>query len=389
MLLSQILLENFQLYTRDDRGNWLTQGVDEIMADPQSDKTILKQSPSSRRYGEQPSLTVYPEFIEIEREFSLVLSDDHAWVSETYPGESIPVIRFLLSRWPEYGEFTLESSGKALQDIAAQDIPAMRKQEFWYHGTTTNALPDIQRLGLMPRDVNQRNYRGLGGSEKGLVYLAANSDDSRMHAENAAQQFGGAPVLLKIDLSGLEAGIVDDHDVRFTTLGKGGYDSGDRTTDRIRNRGGEASYRAIQTIAYKGRIPPTRIEVIWQGTEKKGRVQRRSDHYEFVDKLSALAKQLNKDQLYEFFHIVGAPPSGWTGSQVKYSDIFYTEPEKLINTIYSRRSQPKQFARWINGMRLRSAKWRNSQKRWYKDDIGSVLKLIDEQYQDLLDPNRA
>jgi hypothetical protein len=382
MRITELLCEDYRLLTRDARGNWL-HGAEAILDDIHQAKTILKQSPNYvRGYEPTPTLTVYPEIFDQARrnEYALELDGDYyARMHETYEGEGLPIVRFLLSRWPDYAEFDLPEQDCTLGEYAKSAVWRLQDQDIWYHGTTSIQAKGILRLGLMPQGVSARNYRGLGGSETGLVYLGSSESTAEFHAENAAKHFGGAPVVLAIDLKGLEANIVDDHDVRTTSLGQNDHDYGDISTRRIKRRGGESSYRALGTIAYRGRIPPTRIKVIWQGKERAGARQQKAEHFDFVDKLSTLAKTMNKNLLYDLFLIIGLSPSGWDGSKVRFDDRYYTDPEKTINSVYQKRTQPKAFASWIRGMQKRGARWRKAYAITGNEAIGAVLKLIAEE----------
>lgn len=375
MRLRELLCENFRLLTRDNRGNWLSQGVDEIMADSDAPKTILKVA---------STLTVHPNvYPEINDGFYIEVFgyNDQGRIRETFHGEAVPVLRFILSRWPQYGTVVDDETGISFADIAKQGRPRLANQREWYHGTASLHVPEIMRLGLRPRDTSERNYAGLGGSETGMVYLAADRDAATMHAENAARKFGGAPTVLQIDLTGLEDRIVDDHDVRVVALGKKHAERGDRTTQRVKANPGESSYLTLGTIAFKGRIPPNRIKVVWQGKEKVGRKQKYSVQYQFVNQLGALAKQLtDRHDLHELFRIVGVRPSHYYGRTFEYADNYYDAPDKTMHSVYRARSQPKRFEQWLNGMRLRAGRWRGKTQN---PAAQQIVQLIDQMYAEL------
>ncbi len=384
MLISE-LLENFQLLTRDHMGNYLSSNVDKIMNNIDLDKVITKQYVSR---AENVSLILHPilysEFFEeTNKEFRIILFNDKtAVIHETFYGEAIPALRFLLSRWPSYSDFKTED-GETLAEIANKKTKDMSSQTHWYHGTTSKSLLDIRRFGLVPKDVSQRNYSGLGGSETGLVYLGSDEDVAKFHAQNAAKKFGGAPVVLKINLQGLENKIVDDHDVRYTTISKSSPH--DKRIKRIRNVPGLSSFLTLGTIAVKGRIPANRIEVVWTGKERKGRLDDKKNQYEFVTKLSMLAKNFSRDELYTFFHIIGMETSGIADGKWLYSKNAYAEPDKAVYSVYAKKLSPRKFSRWINGMKLRSSRWRKSPS----DNKMETIKLIDDAWNKFFGQNHS
>ena len=365
-------------------GNWIN-GTDS-MDDVDGEKTIVKQRSPYRELNE-PVLAVYPQvYPEKQPGFSIRIYHDHtADITETFEGEVIPVLRFILSRWPEYGDIVTQSHNGltdevtevTFKEIASQERKRLRNQQDWFHGTTSLYAPDILRIGLAPQDVSKRNYRGMNGSETGVVYLGSDEDTAKFHAKNAAKNLGGAPVVLKIDMTGLENRIVNDHDVRDYPLVKD-HNSNDISANRVKNNPGEASYLTIGTISVKGRIPPNKISIAWQGKETVGARQKKSSQIQFVDQLASLAKQLDKPKLYDFFKIIALQPSGWQGGRVKYNDSYYADIEKTINTVYGYKAQPKQFAKWVNGMRIRAGSWRKrAELNLSGNEEAAIVQLID------------
>lgn len=385
MLIADFLTENYRLFTRDNRGNWI-RGAEELMRDVDGEKTIMKQAPWSRS-EDVAGLTIYPAIYDDVRpnDFAIeIFYDGTAVVHERYYGEAIPVIKFIVQHWPEYADIQVRDEGITFGELAQMRRPRMADNTDWFHGTTTENLPNITRFGLMPREVSQRNYRGLNGSETGVVYLTSSFEMAQGHAESAAKQFGGAAIVIKVDLTGLESGIVDDHDVRYSHLHKATFS--DIDTRRIKQRPGESSFLTIGTIGFKGRIPANRLEIVWRGKAKKGRMQSKTGQFQFVDQLASLASQLSEGGKAEFFKIIGLRPSGWRGGQVFYNESYYKDVEKTLNSVYAQRSAPKAFQRWVNGMSIRAAKWRRVTQMfsWRADSVeAQIVKLLDAKRQEI------
>lgn len=374
MRYHQIMSENFRVITTDDRANRLR--GDYILDDVDTDKVMVKWSPGYR--GTDEILAVFPleDDVGFERqEFYLILyGSDHTFdYREGYNGEVIPVAKFILSRWPSYADFTHEGD-MTFRDLAGQDRPRLATNTAWFHGTSSVKVANIMRLGMIPQSIDTRLYRGLGGSLDKVVYLSSDQEISKMHAENAVRQFGGAPTVLQIDLAGLEDQIVTDQDVRATPLGK---PSGDVDRKRIQQRPGEASYLTIGTIAFRGRIPPNRIRIVYQGKERKQKPidVSKAGQLEFIQALSRLAETLSKDELTAFFGVIAAKPGGWSGGRVTYPDRYYADVARTIYSVYGDKRQPARFAQWLRGMRIRSGAWR----RGYDDKRKAIAALIDKE----------
>lgn len=136
-----------------------------------------------------------------------------------------------------------------------------RMPKYLYHGTSTELWYEgIKKQGLLPRLKSALGAAGSYGSggdalSKGKdVYLAVHPDAAtRMAAEQAANQHGGKPLILRISTSGLELGKFghdDDADRHYLSLQKAG----------IARSPQAASSLMMGTVSYDGKIAPSLIE---------------------------------------------------------------------------------------------------------------------------------
>ena len=354
------LLENYRLVTKDQRGNFIS--ADKVMSDIDIPKAIYKRPPIHREQFD--SLWVFPIYRELDDDWILFLQDEQYKVREKYENEAAPIVKFILSQYPQYSNFKNDTD-ITLQEFSQNKRARPEEQQSWYHGTSSLRLPAIFKMGLLPQNLEDRLYRGIGASDRG-VYLARDADIAQMHAENAMQHFGGAPVVLKINLKGLEDKFRNDGDVERTVLGSKRISS-TKDERRIKTNPGQASYLQIGTIAFAGRIPPNRISIEWQGkeTNKKAITQNKSEHFDFINQLSRLAGQLNERSIYDFCIIVGARPAGWSGRKPNFQ---YKQNElaQLVHSVYNSKGKNRsigasKYKSWINGMFIRSRnRWKRS-----------------------------
>jgi len=364
------LLETYRFLTRDERGNDIS--PDELMDDVDEPKIIVRWGRD--RYQDE-LIAVFPldDGYDEQKRFHVILDDQSATIErESFQFEAAPIVKYLLSRWPQYASFTLHSMPSYYSETALGDVetladlakhtkrPSVTDQRIWYHGTSSVHAPEILRLGLRPQDADNRQYRGMHGSKENMVYLTSDIDTAEFHAKNSVKHFGGAPTVLRIDISGLEANIRTDHDVRFTPLAaeRNAQNQGD--LKRIRAKPGQASYMGLKTISFAGRIPPSRISILSQGADTKAapRLQKIAGQYEFLKALGALTSGIAAAYMDQFFHIIGAQPSGWTGTTKRYPDSYRENVPLLINSIHNGRQAPASYAQWIRGMYRRTGAWR-------------------------------
>lgn len=366
---STSLFENYRFISRSRHGDI---SADELMQDVHNSKALYKLG-TANRYNAEQILVMQAE--EDDPRCILWLSyGNEARVHEKYESEAGPIIKYLINKWPAYAKFIDEDTGLALAELTTRRVtPAAVK--LWYHGTSSVKLPTIERFGLQPQDVSQRQYRGMGGSKEGLVYLTSDINTAAFHAENSVKHFGGAPVILKIDISGLENQIRTDHDVKHTALGRDDWTSGSATDyRRIKRTPGQGSFLTIQTIAFAGRIPANRISIRFRGKETKRppRIETKNEQYTFVNALGDAAQKLPDANKDAFFKIIGAGNSGSTGRTLTYPPKYYESTKQLVNSVHSGKSQPARYASWIRGMYARSRRWRGHYDPGYSA-IGAII----------------
>lgn len=358
------LIETYRFLTRDNRGN--DQSPDALMSDLDTAKIIARWGRD--RYGNEQIVVLPRIYHETEKTFHIILQDNAVSIeNERFEYEAAPIIKYLLSRWPQYASFTMESMPFYYEDVETlADLvkktkrPSVTDQRIWYHGTSSIHAPEILRLGLRPQDTENRQYRGMGGSKENMVYLTADVMTAEFHANNSIKHFGGAPTILQIDITGLEAAIRTDHDVRHTRLSPARNQYHQTDISRIQKTPGQASYMGLKTIAFAGRIPPSRISILSQGkaTKAEPRLQKLNTQYVFIKALSELTPRISKWDMDQFFYILGAQPSGWTGTTKRYPDEYRENVPSLINSIHRQRTTPARYAQWVRGMYRRTGKWR-------------------------------
>lgn len=380
-----ILTETFRVVTTDQWANRVP--ADALLGDVDRDKLVVKWGPENRNQEVQ-ILAVFPfdpdePVHHREHPFRLILFGDASfWYGESYRGEVVPVLRFLLARWPAYAEFVDDRSGRSLRDLAQQERPRLAANPTWLHGTSSVKAARILRLGLAPQTIDHRLYRGVAYSLDNLVYLTDDREIAMVHARNAVRRFGGAPTILQVDLRGLQDRIVTDQDVDGTLLRD---PSRHRDITRIQRRPGEASYLTLGTIAVRGRIPPDRIRIAFQGKPSTRRPFETSKAAQlgFIQALSRLAGTLSAADLTQFFHILALPPAGANGRAVQYDAGFYANAPRAIYSAYHGKAAPARFAQWLRGMQRRASIWREPRASTAQQAIMALLdttlaKLADQ-----------
>jgi len=92
--------------------------------------------------------------------------------------------------------------------------------DIMYHGTTSNYLPGLLRLGLVPGK-KETNYEGI--SHPSAVFFTSRFDEAQHHATHTAKKVGGDPVILELKVPD-PALLIPDYDVDMGAGDTGCYD---------------------------------------------------------------------------------------------------------------------------------------------------------------------
>ena len=144
-----------------------------------------------------------------------------------------------------------------------------------YHGTNTDAIPRISKLGLAPGE-GEGNWDEVGQFED-MVFLTQDYYNAKFHAERQSRELGkGAPVILKVKIPD-RTKIVPDFDMATQMGGKAeevdelGYSGANMFYDKhvVDKRDELAKYNPGSDltmisgiVGYKGRIPANHITEI-------------------------------------------------------------------------------------------------------------------------------
>ncbi len=182
-----------------------------------------------------------------------------------------------------------------------QDIP-----KYLYHGTSTELWHEgINKSGLVPRLQTTAGRFGSYGRSMALslgdrVYLSNDPDAAaRGAAEQAAEQHGGYPLILKIDTYGLfPEKFVHDEDIDLS------YKNYEKNKEKPMSPL-KFSLKTMGTLGYSGKIPPSLIKPFsiakWQ-EDKKGDKYLKWLPWEDVGRTEhAVTKQLKKGDTYDLY----------------------------------------------------------------------------------------
>ena len=129
-----------------------------------------------------------------------------------------------------------------------------------YHGTTTDYIPGLLKLGLVPGE-KETNYEGI--SHPGAVFFSSRFDEALHHAAHTAGKVGGDPMVVALRIPD-KALMIPDYDV---DIGSGDTGCYDYICQSLRNRQrGDLDVdsfslsREVGVYGYKGRIPASFLQ---------------------------------------------------------------------------------------------------------------------------------
>ena len=133
--------------------------------------------------------------------------------------------------------------------------------DIMYHGTTSNYLPGLLRLGLVPGK-KETNYEGI--SHPSAVFFTSRFDEAQHHAAHTAKKVGGDPVIVELKVPD-PALLIPDYDV---DMGAGDTGCYDYICQTLRDKQSSQSdvdansfslSREVGVYGYKGRVPAAAI----------------------------------------------------------------------------------------------------------------------------------
>jgi len=129
-----------------------------------------------------------------------------------------------------------------------------------YHGTTSNYLPGLMKLGLVPGK-EKTNYEGI--NHPAAVFFSSRFDEAQHHATHTASKVGGDPVVLELKVPD-PALLIPDYDVDMGAGDTGCYDYicktlRDNQSSQSVDTDSFSLSREVGIYGYKGRVPAAAI----------------------------------------------------------------------------------------------------------------------------------
>tara|TARA_R110002126_G_scaffold30326_1_gene99386 strand:+ start:23 stop:1456 length:1434 start_codon:yes stop_codon:yes gene_type:complete len=157
-----------------------------------------------------------------------------------------------------------------------------------YHGTTSNYLPGLLRLGLMPGK-KETNYEGI--SHPSAVFFSSRFDEAQQHAAHTAKKVGGDPVVIAFGVPD-PALLIPDYDI---DMGAGDTGCYDYICQTLRDKQSSQSNldadsfslsREVGIFGYKGRIPSAAISqyyILMNAQDEMGDAMFRADREQYTE----------------------------------------------------------------------------------------------------------
>lgn len=126
-----------------------------------------------------------------------------------------------------------------------------------YHGTTTNYIDSIMKIGLRPRNVtkSKTNYSNIEHGD--AIFFTTKIGKAMYHAQNASHR-GGLPLIISFSIPD-QSKIIPDYDIDINSGGKT-YAHIEKYTGRtsVRKMAGDPAKlsREFGNYGYRGSIPP-------------------------------------------------------------------------------------------------------------------------------------
>jgi hypothetical protein len=186
-----------------------------------------------------------------------------------------------ISKWVERetGEkFKIIIGSHEKESVPIED-PYSKNEIVLYHGTTTKFLDDIKKYGLRP-DMDDRVWdttaKNASPTSKNAVYLTHLPKSAKEYAYKAVEIYGGTEVILKVIVA--KDRLIPDDD----------YYHGLSRSER-KNATWQKSLKLMGQVAYKGRIPASKIE-IEEISERKYNHKSKSEKVENFKEYSKVAR---------------------------------------------------------------------------------------------------
>ena len=133
-----------------------------------------------------------------------------------------------------------------------------------YHGTSSQYLENILRLGLKPGE-SKTNYKMITHSDK--IFFSSRLDEALMHAQHTTREIGGEPVVIEMKIPD-KAKVVPDYDIDVATEDGYYHDISADTRGSQRERGtmpGSSTTlsREFGIYGYEGRVPVSHITGVY------------------------------------------------------------------------------------------------------------------------------
>ena len=177
-----------------------------------------------------------------------------------------------------------------------------------YHGTNTNYIYDILKVGLAPND--NRNWSEVG-KFRDKIFLTANFSEAMFHANRQASHQKSSPVVVATRIPDRNR-IVADFDIVDQLYGHGdladsqGYTGsanfGTSHSQKVQKYSPKTNFtREVGTFAYRGRIPSINFTGVYLATGEKGTMmtdQNKSPIFKRADVMNAL-EMLSEYDFYD------------------------------------------------------------------------------------------
>lgn len=138
----------------------------------------------------------------------------------------------------------------------------------WYHGTSTNYIEDILRLGLKPGE-SSSNYADQGVYHNDIIFLTSKLEEAQHHGFHTTEKVGGLPIVVQVNRLPDKSLIKPDYDVDHIASRNTYATPPSDKYDPIFSVDSMKASKHAGLIGYQGRIPATYIDAVIVHSESR------------------------------------------------------------------------------------------------------------------------
>jgi hypothetical protein len=171
------------------------------------------------------------------------------------PKSSI-LVKKIIKQLGLYDVYTPESEQGNSTRTSKYQIKGKVAQNEVYHGTSSEYILQIMKLGLRP-GVSKTNYEAI--VHKDAVFFTSRVEEALHHAIHTASKVGGSPVILEMKIPDMSL-LIPDYDIDVGSENSNfDYISALRSDNQKMKGKSFSLSREFGIYGYKGRIPPNHI----------------------------------------------------------------------------------------------------------------------------------